>query len=363
MKFDEAFVSADGLLIQTPIHTKRFVFEIIRDDQSALVGIPAKYSVLKEIVEEYSEKNALALNKFQSDSLAMAHSFFQYYKVKMDKLGEVVGLFDSKEIQYYDLDYFKERKPSFLSEKDWITYDFEEEKIEESIHYEFGDRGKSFFATLDFYLDQMANAVEKQKSIVDFALRLIEKNEGLRNLENEIQLKTEALELLFSNDEGLSYQEKSLLEAIRSNILTFSFNRLNENYAQEDDFERKVQTGQVLLDLLSEMENQYPNLMKIHALNTKLDQLYMEETFNRFTYTRYDQRVKERLFEAGQKVFKHYLDQLKSEREYTEIKTWLNKIEKLNIRMLELYSTDTRRLERRLNRRESISGLESLLDL
>ncbi|MDO9554730.1 hypothetical protein [Rhodonellum sp.] len=365
LKFDEAFVNAEGLLIETPIHTKRFVFEINRDDQSALVGIPLKYNGLKEIVTEYSEKNALALNRFQSDSLAKAHAFFQLYKVKITQLGELVKLFDSKDIQYFDLGYFEERRPSFLSDKDLINFTFGDEEIQKTIEYTIDDQEKSFFALTDSYLDQMVAEVERQKSIVDFALRRIEKNEGLRNLEKNIQVKKEAMVKLYSFDgeDGFSSEEKSLVEAIRVNILTTAFNRLNENYAKEDDFELKNQAGQVILDLLSEMEIQHPKLLKIHAVNATLDDLYMEEVFNPFTYTRYDQRVKERLFEAGQKVFEYYLDQIKSEQEYTEIKTWLNKIEKLNVRMLELYTADTRRLERRLNRRESISGLKSLLDL
>jgi len=126
----------------------------------------------------------------------------------------------------------------------------------------------------------------------------------------------------------------------------------------------RVEKGEIILDLISEMREQFDRLAAVFPTMDDLDETYQEETFNPFTYSRYNVRVKERLFDNGGMVlFNHYASQLKSEEDYTMIKEHLDRIEALQERLYELRDVDTRRIERRLGRRTSINRIESALDL
>jgi hypothetical protein len=105
-------------------------------------------------------------------------------------------------------------------------------------------------------------------------------------------------------------------------------------------------------------------LTKIFPSRDKLDELYQEEFFNPFTFSRYNQRVKERLYDnGGMKLFDYYLHQLKGEKDYTKIKVLTAKFENLHVRMLELRNEDTRKLERKIRNNAQPSKIESLLGL
>jgi hypothetical protein len=62
-------------------------------------------------------------------------------------------------------------------------------------------------------------------------------------------------------------------------------------------------------------------------------------------------------------LFNHYVRELENEDDYTMIREHLDNIERLQERLIELRDQDTRRIERRLGRRTSITRIESALDL
>jgi hypothetical protein len=363
MRYDPQFVNQKGVLIDYPIHTKKFVFELSRAQQRIIEELPAKFDEIKTTVKDYSERNALRLNRQKSDTISFAYEFFQFQLEKLKKFDEIINLLRTKEIQYYDLKYLSEDGMRFFKESDHIEFTLEDSLYTRELTYKVGDYENNFYQVLADYVNQMAEKTQEFKSYVDASLSRIERDEDLRNIQNQIQDRKDELEEKFLEEEDFDEKTSNLLRAVYENILGTGFDKLNATYAKEENFDGKKETARIMLDLLDEMENQYTQLIQIFENFDEMDEMYMEEVFNPFTFTRYDQRAKNRLYESAEKVFEFYVEQLMTEEDYTQIKSWTNKTNILFERMAELREADTRRLERRVNRRLSVNKIESLLEL
>jgi hypothetical protein len=363
LRYDEAFVSREGELIDLPLHTRRFVFELSRNDQRIVEDLPGKFDRINTVVQEYATRNALNLNRQKSDSLAFAHAFFQYQAEKMNNIEELIELFRSKEIQYYDVQHLSREGLPFMTATDSIVFSYDDNEYVRPINYKVENLESQFFGTISSFVSQLDSVTNSVRAMVDNSLSIIERDEDLRNFESEVINRQKRVEELYSDFTDVNFNTRQVLENIRTNILKGNFERLNERYAKEESFAGKKETANVMLDLLTEMEEQYVRVNEFWSKNEKVDALYLEEIFNPFTFTRYDQRAKSRLYEAYEKLFEHYIDRLKAEQDYAQIKNWSRKIDALQSRIVDLREAETRTLERRLNKRISISKVESLMGL
>ena len=84
---------------------------------------------MKLTVRDYSERNALRLNRQKSDTLSFAYAFFQFQNEKIKQFNEIMDLFKTKEIQYYDLKHLAEDGKILLSSVDSIKFDFEDDEL------------------------------------------------------------------------------------------------------------------------------------------------------------------------------------------------------------------------------------------
>jgi hypothetical protein len=114
---------------------------------------------------------------------------------------------------------------------------------------------------------------------------------------------------------------------------------------------------------MDELSRQKSLLAKIWSDYDQMDMVYQEEIFNPFTYTRYNQRVKQRLFESYEGLFDSYLKELGQISDIARLKFLINKTQKLNQKLIELRNPDTRKLEQKLNKEKSLVKIESLLGL
>ncbi|MFD2033514.1 hypothetical protein ACFSKL_01870 [Belliella marina] len=363
LRYDQKFVNQDDSLIEYPIHTKKFVFELSRAQQKLVEDIPGKFDEILKINEDYKEMNVLKLNRQRSDSLSSAFAFFEFQFEKLSKSKELIEKLRSKEIQYYDLGQMVSEGMDFITDKDEIKYSFQDEDKVLELEYNVKDFGKEFFVALEDYLNQTKAKTMTVKKYADKQLNRIKEDSDLIVLEEDIQTKKEGLDTLYSDTAELDALSRSMISNIKKNILEGQFGRINERYAQAEKYSTKKEEADRLLDLTEELETQYETLTNISGNWEILDEYYMEEVFNPFFNERYNQRFKERLFESAEKLFEFYTKSIIEETNYAEIKNWTKKIESLIRKMSDLRNEDTRSLERRLNRRSSIDKIESDLGL
>lgn len=363
LRYDESYVNEEGNLIQFPIHTRRFVYELSRSQQRIIEELPEEYDRQIRVVRDYSNRNSLRINRQRSDSLAFANAYFEFKAEKLKEFDELMDLIKSKRIQFFDVNEMFQRGIPFIREKERIEYTFEDEVKVMEVAYDLSKFETDFYVGLSDYFRQMGVTIRSVKGYVDESLSQIERDDDLRSIENRVQSQKIVLDELYLRFETLNEDQKQIISSVHTNILVNAFENMLQEYARLNLFTDKKQKARVMEDLLEEMSNNYTDLIAIPEFKVTLDVLYQEEVFNPFTFSRYDQRAKPRLYEAGEKLFDHYISSIINEQDYSEIRVLINKVKDLMIRMEELRFADTRRLENRINRRLDVKKIESLLDL
>lgn len=363
LRYDESYVNEEGNLIQFPIHTRRFVYELSRSQQRIIEELPEEYDRQIRVVRDYSNRNSLRINRQRSDSLAFANAYFEFKAEKLKEFDELMDLIKSKRIQFFDVNEMFQRGIPFIREKERIEYTFEDEVKVMEVAYDLSKFETDFYVGLSDYFRQMGVTIRSVKGYVDESLSQIERDDDLRSIENRVQSQKIVLDELYLRFETLNEDQKQIISSVHTNILVNAFENMLQEYARLNLFTDKKQKARVMEDLLEEMSNNYTDLIAIPEYKVTLDVLYQEEVFNPFTFSRYDQRAKPRLYEAGEKLFDHYISSIINEQDYSEIRVLINKVKDLMIRMEELRFADTRRLENRINRRLDVKKIESLLDL
>jgi len=364
LRYDAQYINTKGDLIKFPISTKRFVYEIPKTQHQYLVSIPENFRASKQITNNYLQNSALRLHQKESKSLTEAYAFFQFSSQKLKHFEEIIVLFENQNIQYVDLDYWIESEISGLSPKDIFQFNFEDEFHQKSIEYPTIQNSGDFFKGLKAYLDTFKEEIVKYQEIVDQELKLISQNDQLLKLQNQILQEKEFLDELYLMNDNRSDKEIDLFKAIHQNVIEETYKALADKYIPTKNNVLKRSIAENILDVFSEAKNQYEFLNNIYSVKKELDSLYTEEVFNPFTYTRYNQRVKERLYVSGvERLFEHYVNAIKIEKDIHQFNFWKEKLEKLTQRLATLRNEETRSLERKLVRVENVSKIEALLGL
>lgn len=365
LKYEEDYVNEDNELTQYPIHTRRFEFPVSSEDRQNIEVIEESFEELQAEINRFANMNALAINRYRDDSLAFAYEYFQRKQDRIERVDSLVQLLTSDEIRFIDQSIFIRDGIDFLSAIDTIVYEFDEEQRTRNLVYE------EELAVEQTLTESVISYIQREQSLVnefsDYITRELEKLEqtdDLAALEARILQNKAEVDSIYLSHEAISDRSLEMFAAVYQNILQRQFNEMSRQYSELDTYMERLDEGEVILDLIQEMREQYDRLAAVFPTIEDLDELYQEETFNPFTYARYNVRVKERLFDNGGLVlFNHYVNQLKNEDDYTMIREHLNNIDALQERLYELRDQDTRRIERRLGRRTSINRIESALDL
>jgi len=365
LQYEEDYVDDDGTLTQYPIHTRRFEYPISREDQRNIDEIEESFEVLQTEVNRFANMNALAINRYREDSLAFAYEYFQRKQERLDRVDTLVQILTSDEIRYIDQAVFVREGIDYLSAFDTIRYEFGDEVRTREISYEEDiSVDRSLTDNVLSYIRREQSIVDELSEFITQELEQLEQTDDLATMEARILQNKAEVDSIYLSHVTISNRDLEMFASVYENILQRQFNEFSRTYSEMDTYMARVEQGEVILDLISEMREQFDRLAAVFPTMQDLDETYMEETFNPFTYSRYNVRVKERLFDNGGMVlFNHYLNELKNEQDYTMIKEHLDRIEALQERLYELRDVDTRRIERRLGRRTSINRIESALDL
>ena len=207
-------------------------------------------------------------------------------------------------------------------------------------------------------MTQISELIDQQQDLVDESLFVIRQDSELLDLEKQIAQKSEATRNLYQEDFANEY-----IKAVYEQLYTQTLQKLTGDFAKEQEFDKKKAIGQNILDLLSILISNYPELLELDSYSQQVDELYQEEVFNPFTYSRYNQRIKPKLYDAYERLLEYYQTQLMQERNSKQLSVWIQKIQTLSSKMVSLVDQDTKSIERSINKRATISKLEQLLGL
>lgn len=358
---DPAFSDQEGNVKSLPIHTKRMVYELSRANQKAVEELPDKFQELKDLYEKELNDPAFRLNRYQNDSLAFAFKYFELQNEKMASLDELFSLVETKQIQYYDLEILAESVSFNFPDTEEIRVKLDEGEKSMSFTYSKKDFQVDFYSALNQSLDEIREKTLGFLAYADKELTTIRQNEELVNLSRELDLKRKEVIRLYeeTKEDGLVAIAEKLKERFLINQMELEESALANSGGFED---RKANYNRIDL-FLETMAKVHEQLGVWVVQKNELDQIYQEETFNPFTYSRYNQRVKPRLFETYEELFDYYYASFLEEGDFSNLTSWIVKVQKLGDRMRELRNAETKKLERSLNKANTISKMESQLGL
>lgn len=363
--YDKKYYLKNGQWQKFPVRTKRFEYPIDEEKAKDAKEISKLYKDLSDKVRKNKESSALNINKNRTDSLAFAFAFFQAMDEKVKQLKEIIDLYETGEIKYVDEEVFFQEGLSFLSSFDTIKYTFDEKErekiIEERKIIETKEQLSRFLLA---YLENEYHLVDKIADYVKSVLEKLEIDSSISDLDEKILTLKDIVDDLYSGTNYFSDKHEKLIRRIERVFLTDLFERKQNEYAKTDTYGKKVEKAEEVIDLLNELDKRHEEFYKIFERRDDIDELYYENVFNAFTFSSYDQRAKERLYKSGnEKLFSYYFEQMMAENEFSAIINHLEKIRKLQDRLVELRDQETRKIERKLRRTSKPAQIASILGL
>ena len=358
LRYEKAYLNEKGQLVRLPIHTRRMVYEFSRHQQRMIEILPDFYLEIKSNANRYLIDESFELNQNSSAAMARAFAIYQTLAQKLESLDELIHLLRTKNIQFHDVSQILPNHPGIFQSQIPFSYTFAENEQQDRLEFDLTGFKADFFDGLESYLRQIGQVLQKEQKIVDESLYVIRQDSELLDIEKKITQRAAALESLYRE-----YPENELIVAVRQQVLGTYVQQLKNQFSAQNQFEVKKEIGLRILTQYTELESAFGELLELHTYPEQVDQAYMEEVFNPFTYSRYDQRMKPKLYDSYEELVDYYKTQLKASQTGNEVRRWVRKIRVASLRLLELKDQDTKKLERSLNRQSQISKIESLLGL
>lgn len=365
LSYDTLYVKNRDELIVSPVHTKRFRYDLSEEDKSHIDSLASEFNKLDNDVKVLASRNALAINRNRKDSLAYAYEFFQFNEKKISEFRKVVDIFSSEDIFYIDQSNFSREGFNFLTSKDVITYQFEEDTINKVIEYKsIEENDKTLVQLFRSYILEKQQLVNQIGGYVLKELNQIRQSEELETVEEEILETKSRIDSLFSNFKTDNNSINMVANSVRQNIHNNEFNKLNEEYTNIEDYQDRFTKGMEIVELLETTEFVLQALQNLENSWEDIRELYTDVTLDPFTFNpSFKVLRKRRIVESGERVFNFYLDQIRNESTYRNIKDYFLEIDNLLFRMDELRKGNTSRLERRLGSETEISQIKKILGL
>ncbi len=276
-----------------------------------------------------------------------------------------MDIFSFEDIYYIDQSIFSREGFSFLTSVDTITYEFEEKQFFKEVEYSsLADKNKNLIELFRSYLMEKQNIVNEVGTYVMKELAQIRQSEELESVENEIlDIKTR-IDSLYNSFYSDDISFNLVVNEIKKNILVSEFNDLNEKYSLTSIYEERFATGLEIIELLEVSESTILEIPKLVNAWSEVKELYTDVTLDPFTFNpTFRVLRKRRIVEAGERVYDSYLENLRNEETYKNIKDHLLDIENLLFQMKELREGNTNKLERRLSTESDISQTKKILGL
>jgi hypothetical protein len=201
LQYESEFLDEEGKLISSPLHTKRFVYELSRADQKAIEEIPLLYNEMLKRTGDFLNESTLKIHRQKSDSLALAYRFLEVQHEKFLELGELIGEMESKRIQFLDIRELMDNNFSWLGQPDSIEVDWNERNLSEVVVYTpLGFETRSYSA-IQGYLSEVNTQLKVRFNLIDKTLQLERDDKEISNLSARLEVKTENLRKEFTDDE------------------------------------------------------------------------------------------------------------------------------------------------------------------
>lgn len=306
---------------------------------------------LQNRTDSLMQVSAFRLNRYSDRELASLYARGQLLLDRVNRQRNIFEVLSGPLQQHINPEWFMSRRLGEISQRDTVTYLFNDEEYEEEVNFHFEKEGLSPFEQYQAYvlrLEEMYTEISRQMAAKlkeqRLDTRLQEREEQITALSAEIDRLADSLELsLYSPEISRAYK--------RSFVEYKEF--LLQQYARMPAGEREEQ-AQYVISCLQKLSSGLENAERLAQKEVAVDLAYTDNRLNPYTYTEMSVRLYEKLFKAYQEKLVPYLvEKMLPAENCEDFLQKANNLEVLQDFMLEALTKNPGKLDRRVRPQES----------
>lgn len=345
---------------QLPLGTNRGFYPLTSDERKIIADwtkIEAKY---RTNLRELNNLRIESLNLAQDKETRIILGWIEEQEEINDYIRPWNNILGKEQVEYYNREGLLKDYAWNLLSRDTVTIEDETRIFE----YEPKEKPENF---LIYIVENFRDRNIMGDSLVERLSQKLETLETSREIsglnENIAQQKKE-MDSIYSFPSNYNLVDYLLRKTRRDFGESIYKEELNR-FAEEEDLDEKISIGQDLIVNLEIMKEIHATGINIATRREKIDELYTEYTFDPFTFS--DQvpvRKKKRLYNFVQEqVIEKILSRAgENTTDPTEVLKDLQLAQQMQERLVFLEDKNTRRLERRLLRSDSLNESVELLN-
>lgn len=353
--------------------TRRFKFVYPEEEDAIINDLEPRLKIMIDEYNDFISNPKFILNKFRIDSLPYIFGFIDHARKRSQDMLDVIeltreGYFDF----FYRPNYYPEGLPG-LNEPSIFKYEDSDSEKEAEF-----DMGLYVDAPMEM-VRQMADVTEVIKKKADrfleyafMEIRIFDEQATIDSLDNQIvqlRTKTDALYAYFQTvPSDRKFEDMPLDYRLYRVLINNVIQELQEKYLDEEEFDEKVKLGEELTCMLALLEEKHDEILDMENLPSKLDKEFTRFSPNPFFERDIETKILPSIYGKGTGVLlNEYIENLFQTRSCRQLKNRLERINKLEKRLLELVADsdnpEVGRLDRALRRENVPSRIERLLNL
>lgn len=337
---------SEGLYLPK-VKVRKFPFK--NDEKAQIEYANDKLYSCESILNNYLNDPQVNISKYSIENVAL---YFSAYKVYHDELIKLRGL----------LDILSSTSAEYLNKAEFIPFVFSGTSFPTSINYSFNDENRS--KELDFpsslsnddatieniveHISEIESYLSKKQKIITPVIEESKKRAEIADKEELLVSKKDSIIQLFGNLHDLT-NFNSYHERYAEKVIIYIENEFKQ-YAK-NPVELRIDKIESKIACFNEFLNFYNFLASLPTKLKDVEMLYTRTVWNPFTFTDMDETVKERVFNAYNKIIiPNLLNELDESLSCEKIVLRMTNFKTVFNRMNYLRNQDTQNLESRLKR-------------
>ncbi|MFO7720526.1 MAG: hypothetical protein R6W85_08835 [Gillisia sp.] len=328
-----------------------------------------KYSSAKNILNEinsitknYFENTHIEINRYTYKDITHNYKVMEILRDRTAELAPVVNMLSDNSSEYIDRDEIIKFITPSIDYPGSITYKFNEEDYTEAYDFPAGfTPGTITFSGISTHIQEILKRAGEINRETEGILAQYRTRTELQLQEDTLLQKRDSIIALFSNSGKMENYNEWHLE-ISTSVIVY----VEQTFAHYASLplEEKVVEIETTFACYENLAGLYAALEDLPWKLNRVDEVYTRTTWNPYTFTYMDEKVKERLFRAYKnEIFPYIWNDLKETMDCNTIDVKLENIDNLYKKMITLREEDTRHLERQIRRTRNIEELLNAISI
>ena len=351
--------------------TRRFKFVYPESEKEIISQLKPTLNIMLDEYNSFLSNPKFILNRYRIDSMPYIFGYVDHSRRKVQEMLDVISL---SEEGFFDFlfrpNYFPEGLPN-LNKPDVFRIEQNGKEIESP--FDLGvyvNDPEILIEQINIYSEALKQKTDKFLEYAFMQIKIFDEQATIDSLDSQIVQLRNKVEALYSFQQlipqGKTFEQMELDYKLLKILDNNSLIKLQADYLDSDNYEGKVEMGVRLSCILQELIDKHEFILDIEEMPKRLEAYFIRYSPNPFFERDVETKILPHIYGKGTgPLLKEYIENLFRSKTCRELKANLEKIEKLENRLIELSKRSNEeeigRLDRALRRENIPSRIERLL--